>query len=89
LKEKGLKSVKNFLFVKYFVTDEGGEMAILNTFIKVTGLSFLAPYPLKIEVEHTTICNKKCIICEHTYWQEKQERLTLEQFKRLQNNFLN
>jgi len=56
LRKKGLKSVKNFLFVKYFVTDEGGEVAILNNIIKATKLSSLAPYPFKLEVEHTTIC---------------------------------
>ena len=87
LRKKGLKSVKNFLFIKYFVTDEGGEVAILNNLIKVTKLFSLAPYPFKIEVEHTTICNKKCIICEHTYWQEKQERLTFEQFKHITDQF--
>jgi len=87
LRKKGLKSVKNFLFVKYFVTDEGGEVAILNNIIKITKLFSLAPYPFKIEVEHTTICNKKCIICEHTYWQEKQERLTFEQFKQMVDQF--
>ena len=87
LKKKGLRSVKNFLFVKYFVTDEGGEVAILNNLIKETKFSSLAPYPFKIEVEHTTICNKKCIICEHTYWKEKQERLTFEQFKQIVDQF--
>ncbi|MBU4078513.1 radical SAM protein, partial [Patescibacteria group bacterium] len=87
LKKKGLRSVKNFLFVKYFVTDEGGEVAVLNNLIKATKLSSLAPYPFKIEIEHTTICNKKCIICEHTYWQERQERLTFEQFKQIVDQF--
>ncbi len=87
LEKKGLRSVKNFLFVKYFVTDEGGEVAILNNLIKETKFSSLAPYPFKIEVEHTTICNKKCIICEHTYWKEKQERLTFEQFKQMVDQF--
>ena len=83
LRKKGLKSVRNFLFVKYFVADEGGEAAVLNNLIGATKLSSLAPYPFKIEVEHTTICNKKCIICERTYWKEKSERLTFEQFKQI------
>lgn len=87
LRKKSLKSVRNFLFVKYFVADEGGEVAVLNNLIGATKLSSLAPYPFKIEVEHTTICNKKCILCERTYWQEKSERLTLEQFKQIVDQF--
>jgi hypothetical protein len=87
LRKKGLKSVGNFLFVKYFVADEGGETAILNNLIGATKLSSLAPYPFKVEIEHTTICNKKCILCERTYWQEKSERLTIEQFKEIVEQF--
>ncbi|MCX6759132.1 MAG: radical SAM protein [Candidatus Nealsonbacteria bacterium] len=87
LRKKGLKSVGNFLFVKYFVADEGGEAAVLNNLITATKLSSLAPYPFKIEVEHTTICNKKCIICERSYWGEKSERLTFEQFKKIIDQF--
>ncbi len=87
LRKKGIRGVFNFLFVKYFVADEGGEVAVLNTLIATTRLSLLAPYPFKIEVEHTTICNKKCIICEHTSWKEKSERLTLEQLKQIVEQF--
>ncbi len=87
LRKKGLKSVRNFLFVKYFVADEGGEVAILNNLIGATKLSSLAPYPFKIEVEHTTICDKKCLICERSYWKEKSERLTFEQFKKIVDQF--
>lgn len=87
LKKKGLKSVRNFLFVKYFVSDEGGEVAILNNLIGATKLSSLASHPFKVEIEHTTICNKKCILCERTYWQEKSERLTTEQFKEIAEQF--
>ena len=50
LRKRGLKSVGNFLFVKYFVADEGGETAILNNLIGATKLSSLAPYPFKVEV---------------------------------------
>jgi len=88
-RKQGLGGVGDFLFVKYFVADEGGETAVLNKLIVATKLSALAPYPFKIEVEHTTICNKKCIFCEHSYWQEKAERLTFEQFKQVAEQFPN
>ncbi|MDD5145050.1 MAG: radical SAM protein [Candidatus Pacebacteria bacterium] len=87
LRKKGIKSACNFLFIKYFVSDEGGEVALLNSLIGETKMSSLAPYPFKLEVEHTTVCNKKCIMCEHTYWQEKPERLTIEQFKNIVDQF--
>ncbi|MFH1462582.1 MAG: SPASM domain-containing protein [bacterium] len=87
LKRKGLRPALNFLFVKYFVSDEGGEMAILNHLTAASKLSFLAPYPFKLEVEHTTICSKKCIICEHTHWNEKSERVDFEQFKKIAGQF--
>ena len=38
-------------------------------------------YPQYIEVETTTTCNLKCTICEHTYWDEPNRHMTLEQFK--------
>jgi MoaA/NifB/PqqE/SkfB family radical SAM enzyme len=85
LRKRGLRSAFRFLLVKYLVGDEGGEMALLNPL--VARLPRLAFYPFKIEVEHTTACDKKCIICEHTYWKEKSERLSFEEFKRIIDQF--
>jgi MoaA/NifB/PqqE/SkfB family radical SAM enzyme len=85
LKKRGIKSVYNFLFVKYLVADEGGEIAILNPIF--SRFPSLAPYPFKIEIEHTTLCDKKCIICEHTYWNEKSENITFEDFKKIIEHF--
>ena len=85
LRRRGLKSTFRFLLVKYLVGDEGGEMALLNPV--VARFPFLAFYPFKVEIEHTTACNKKCIICEHTYWKEKNERLTFEELKHIIDQF--
>jgi len=87
LRKKGLKETFNFLFVKYFVSDEGGEMAVLNQIIAQTRWAGLAGYPFKMEAEHTTNCNKRCIMCEHTYWNEKSERLAFEQYKEIVDQF--
>jgi len=87
IREKGLKSVINFLLVKYCIPDEGGEYSILNPLL--TKFPFLTPYPFKIEVEHSTICDKRCIICEHTYWTEKSERYDFEKFKMVIDQFPN
>ncbi len=84
-KKQGLKAVINFLFVKYFVADEGGEISILNPII--TKFPKLAGYPYKIEVEITNKCNKRCVICEHTYWREPPRDVTFEQFKYIIDQF--
>lgn len=44
-------------------------------------------YPIFIEIEITTRCNLKCIICEHTYWREPNKDMSFEQFKKIINQF--
>jgi MoaA/NifB/PqqE/SkfB family radical SAM enzyme len=85
IKKGGIKRLINFLFVKYFVADEGGEISLLNPLI--TRFPKLACYPYKIEIEITNKCNKRCIICEHTYWQEPPLDLSFEQFKYIIDQF--
>ena len=46
-----------------------------------------APYPGRIEVEVTTTCNLKCQKCEHTFWNEKQENMSYEQFVHILKQF--
>jgi MoaA/NifB/PqqE/SkfB family radical SAM enzyme len=87
LKRGELKDLYTFLFVKYFVADEGGDMSLLNNIISNTGWSFLAHHPFKLEIEHTTVCNKRCIHCEHTHWKEKAETVNLEQIKSIVEQF--
>ncbi|MDO8424727.1 MAG: radical SAM protein [bacterium] len=87
IRKRGIRSAGNFLFIKYFVADEGGEEAVLNQLIAKTKRASLAPYPFKVEVEHSTICNKKCLMCEHTYWHETPDRLTFEQYRRIIDQF--
>lgn len=45
------------------------------------------PYPSYIEVETTTHCNFKCSICEHTYWDECCEHMSLENFNKIIDQF--
>lgn len=87
LKRGKFRDLYTFLFVKYFVSDEGGDTAVLNTLISNSGWSFLAGYPFKLEIEHTTVCNKRCIHCEHTHWKEKAEILNFENFKKIVDQF--
>lgn len=79
LRKFGWRSWYSFWFTKLFVCDEGGEYALFSRGQLRFPLSLKRPY--KLEMEHTTICNKKCIFCEHTFWQEKAVSLKFEQFR--------
>lgn len=85
LKKRGLREARDFLFVKLFVSDEGGEFSILDPLFRLHPSIVKLPY--KVEVEHTTACDKKCVLCEHTYWKEKSEMLTFEEFKKIVDQF--
>jgi MoaA/NifB/PqqE/SkfB family radical SAM enzyme len=71
------------LFVKLFVKEGEGSLGVLTKTIekilKPFGLSSLiAIYPRNIEMEITSRCNKQCLFCEHTYWNEPKWDLTYE-----------
>lgn len=84
-KKYGIRGVYDFLFMKYNVADEGGEMALLNFLYRAK--PDMTPLPFKLEMEHTTNCDKKCIFCEHTYWDEKPQVIRLDEFKRTIDQF--
>jgi len=81
LKNFGWRSWYSFWFTKLFVSDEGGEYALLNHIFKK--FPSLLRKPFKLEMEHTTICNKKCLFCEHTHWNEEQKRITINNLKQI------
>ena len=92
LRKKGLKATINFLYVKIFVpTGEGsGSAAFFLIGWLIRRFPQLAPSPKYIEMEMTTICNKRCIICEHTYWKPKTQEirhLTYKEFKKYVDQF--
>ncbi|MDD2773586.1 MAG: radical SAM protein [Elusimicrobiales bacterium] len=81
LRKFGWRSWHTFWFTKLFVVDEGGEYDFLAPLLR--RWPNLLKKPFKIEVEHTTVCNKKCIFCMHTHWNEKQEQMSFENYKKL------
>jgi MoaA/NifB/PqqE/SkfB family radical SAM enzyme len=44
-------------------------------------------HPTYLEVEVTTRCNLRCVMCEHTHWQEPERDMTFEQFDRIVQQF--
>lgn len=91
LKKRGIKAVYNFFYTKIFVpTGEGsGELAYYFIGPLIRRFPRLAPYPSYIEIEITTRCNKKCIMCEHTYWKESIDNISYEEFIQLADQFPN
>ena len=89
LKTQQFRSLSNFLFTKTFVpTGEGsGEAAYYAIGPLLQKFPQLAPYPKYIEIEITSRCNKRCIICEHTWWKEKSTDLSFEAFEHLTSQF--
>lgn len=89
LRKRGVKSFSNFLYTKIFVpTGEGsGELAYYFIGPLIRRYPNLAPYPSYVEIEMTTKCNKKCIFCEHTYWNEPSIDLTFENFRKIVDQF--
>jgi len=50
-------------------------------------LYWLETCPSYLEVEVTTRCNLRCIICEHTYWREENRDMSFEEFKSIIDQF--
>ena len=81
LKRFGWKSFLSFWVTKLFISDEGGEFDLVAPLYRI--FPALAYRPYKIEIEHTTACNKKCRFCAHAHWEEKQEQMSFEVFKQI------
>lgn len=93
-RKKGFRAAYNFLFVKLFVKEGEGSMGLAyNLFVNPFRRIFpqigpmTAPYPRNVEIEITNKCNKRCIVCEHTYWNEPPVDLSFENFKRIVDQF--
>jgi len=77
--QKGLKWTYNwFHFLTFYSTSDPEILKYLHE---------VRPYPDYIEVETTTYCNMNCKMCENTYWDEKPEHMSLENFKFILDQF--
>jgi MoaA/NifB/PqqE/SkfB family radical SAM enzyme len=80
----------NFFYTKFFVPVGEGAGAAFYVFFNPILRKFprLAPLPQYVEIEVTTICPRKCIMCEHTYWLDQEERhLSFDEFKHIVGQF--
>jgi len=81
LRTQGFRYAYNSIYFRIFWGFIRKHQRLINL------LNRLAPHPSFIEVEVTTRCNLKCIMCEHTYWSEPNREMTFEQFKNIIDQF--
>ncbi len=83
-----LRELYNFVYTKRFVpTGEGHHMAMKKKLIQYPDQVPIPPY---FEMETTTVCNKKCVICEYVYWPKDAQvrrHMTLDEFKHVADQF--
>jgi len=83
LKHKGLRATYNYLWYQVLYAHQGFLAKLLWTRL----YPFFVHSPRLVEVEVTTHCPLKCIICEHTYWKEEPHSMSFEQFKHIVDQF--
>jgi MoaA/NifB/PqqE/SkfB family radical SAM enzyme len=83
LRYKGIRCIYNYLWYQILYAHQGVLAKILWTKL----YPFFIHLPRLLEVEVTTFCPLKCVICEHTYWKEEPRNMTFEQFKHIISQF--
>ncbi len=80
------KEIYNMFWVYAFWWNHKLSAFLLNKFLPKFGIDL---FPLFLEIEHTTVCNFRCKICEHTYWKEPSITMNFEKFKHIYDQFGN
>lgn len=83
LRKKGVRYTYNyFWFYLLCLSNISQRWPLLNRLFFL-----LEPYPQTIEIETTTRCHLKCIMCEHAYWNEPDRDMSFEEFQKIVNQF--
>ena len=83
IRKQGLKVAYNKMYFYLLWAWIRNHKTLCNIYLKHT------PYPRYIEVEVTTRCNLKCLMCEHTYWNEPNKDMSFDEFKYIVDQFPN
>ena len=57
---------------------------LLNKLLPKFGIDLFPPF---LEIEPNTVCNFRCVCCEHTYWKEPPKNMDFKKFKHLFDQF--
>ncbi|MBN1622352.1 MAG: radical SAM protein [Endomicrobiales bacterium] len=77
------KAAYVYLWTSMFTRDAG--LGLADWIYRIN--PFWAPHPQTMEVEVTTRCHLKCLICEHTYWNEPARDMSFDEFKHVVDQF--
>ena len=78
-RERGIKEAYNYAYFRNL-------FKVHNHFIARL-INWWAPYPPYVEIEISTYCNLKCLMCEHTYWNEPGKNMTYDQFLHIMKRY--
>lgn len=78
------KQIYSMFWVYVFWWNHRLSAFLLNKLLPKLGIDI---FPQFLEVEHTTVCNFRCKICEHTYWKEQPRNMNFRQFKHIFDQF--
>ena len=78
------RELYNMLWVYPLWWNKKTASFLLNKFLPKLGIDLFPPF---LEIEPTTICNLKCVCCEHTYWKEPSRSMSFQQFKQIFDSF--
>lgn len=82
--ERRFKELYNMLWVYPLWWNRKTASFLLNKFLPKLGIDLFPPF---LEIEPTTICNFKCICCEHSYWCEPPKNMSFREFKKIFDSF--
>lgn len=86
VRRKRFRKLWSYIWSRFRVRDIGG--GFLDSLYR--RYPRLAPYPKEIEIEITTRCHLRCIMCERNYWDDRsyaRRDMTFEQFRRICEQF--
>ncbi len=85
LKQGKIKEAYRYWWVRILSNEEGFGLTRRLYYLHPS----LAPYPKRIELEVTTKCFLKCPKCEQSYWNETQQNMSFDNFKKIIDMFPN
>lgn len=84
VKDGRFREIYNMLWVYPLWWNRKISTFLLNKLFPKFGIDVFPPF---LEIEPTTVCNFKCICCEHSYWCEPSKNMTFEEFKHIFDQF--
>lgn len=79
LQKRGIRYAYNHLYISIFYSPTNPDV--------IKWIQKKVIYPPYIEIEVSTRCNLKCVMCEHTYWKESGRDMSFDQFKYILDQF--